>query len=217
MLFRSQVTVAAGQAVTGNLKSYVQAALVAATGQLPADVRQKVSAELTNDLRLTSFVPHADIKDAELTGTQSLIFNINVRKNPPEFTIDGKPYDPNRIDRILMVGGADQWLLTSNFVGHPFHIHVNPFQIVRILDPNGNDVSVTGEPNDSQYANLQGAWKDTLFVKQNYIVVMRTRYERYIGDFVLHCHILDHEDQGMMQNIRIAIPDGSGGVANGHH
>jgi hypothetical protein len=34
---------------------------------------------------------------------------------------------------------------------------------------------------------------------------------RYIGDFVLHCHILDHEDQGMMQNIRIALPDGKGG------
>ena len=39
-----------------------------------------------------------------------------------------------------------------------------------------------------------------------------------IGDFVLHCHILDHEDQGMMQNVRIALPDGSGGVtALGHH
>jgi hypothetical protein len=35
---------------------------------------------------------------------------------------------------------------------------------------------------------------------------------------VLHCHILDHEDQGMMQNIRIGISDGSGGVAAmGHH
>ncbi|ADI10906.1 multicopper oxidase type 2 [Streptomyces bingchenggensis BCW-1] len=35
----------------------------------------------------------------------------------------------------------------------------------------------------------------------------RSRYERYIGDFVLHCHILDHEDNGMMQNIRISIPE----------
>ena len=46
-----------------------------------------------------------------------------------------------------------------------------------------------------------------------YTVVVRTR----IGDFVLHCHILDHEDQGMMQNIRIALPDGAGGVTSGHH
>lgn len=41
-----------------------------------------------------------------------------------------------------------------------------------------------------------------------YTVVVRTRYQRHIGDFVLHCHILDHEDQGMMQNVRIALPDG---------
>ena len=106
---------------------------------------------------------------------------------------------------------------------HPFHIHVNPFQIVKILDPKGVDVSAAdavdaanGTP-DPEYPGLKGAWKDTIFVKQGYRVFIRTRYERYIGDFVLHCHILDHEDQGMMQNVRIAVPDGQGGVASSHH
>src|SRR5262249_53925436 len=77
---------------------------------------------------------------------------------------------------------------------------------------------------DPQYPGLKGVWKDTLFVKNvgggakgGYTVVVRTRYQRYIGDFVLHCHILDHEDQGMMQNVRIALPDGQGGVTTGHH
>jgi FtsP/CotA-like multicopper oxidase with cupredoxin domain len=119
--------------------------------------------------------------------------------------------------RDLVLGAVDEWTLTSAFANHPFHIHVNPFQIVRILDPKGVDVSVTGEKDDPQYANLKGTWKDTLFVKQGYQVVMRTRYERYIGEYVLHCHILDHEDQGMMQNVRVLLPDGDGGVARGHH
>ena len=49
-------------------------------------------------------------------------------------------------------------------------------------------------------------------------VHVRTRYERYIGEYVLHCHILDHEDQGMMQNVRVLLPDGhGGGVGHGHH
>ncbi len=61
-----------------------------------------------------------------------------------------------------------------------------------------------------------GLWKDTIFVKQGYEVVTRTEYRRYIGDFVLHCHILDHEDQGMMQNVRIGVGDGSGGIAQAH-
>jgi FtsP/CotA-like multicopper oxidase with cupredoxin domain len=40
-------------------------------------------------------------------------------------------------------------------------------------------------------------------VRQSYTAYLRPRYQRYIGDFVLHCHIIDHEDHGMMQNIRI--------------
>jgi FtsP/CotA-like multicopper oxidase with cupredoxin domain len=48
--------------------------------------------------------------------------------------------------------------------------------------------------------------------------VVRTRYQRYIGAYVLHCHILDHEDQGMMQNVSIGLPNGQGGTAAiGHH
>jgi L-ascorbate oxidase len=218
--FLGQVSVAAGQNVSPNPKAYLQAALTTAADTLPADVRQKVRADIANDLRLTSFVPHRTIEYKEVTGTQTLVFNINLASTPLQFMIDGKPYDANRIDRVLTLGSVDQWLLTSNLANHPFHIHVNPFQVVQILDPSGKDVSVTGEDDDPQYANLKGAWKDTMFVKQNYIIVIRTRYERYIGDFVLHCHILDHEDQGMMQNIRIAIPDGMGGVAqagHGHH
>jgi FtsP/CotA-like multicopper oxidase with cupredoxin domain len=115
---------------------------------------------------------------------------------------------------------------------------VNPFQIVKIIAPDGKtDVSAPGAVDnfardgndnpvvDTQYPGLKGVWKDTLFVKNvplgggksgQYTVVVRTRYERYIGDFVLHYHILDHEDQGMMENVRIALPDGQGGVA-AHH
>jgi hypothetical protein len=33
--------------------------------------------------------------------------------------------------------------------------------------------------------------------------MIRTKYDRYIGEFVIHCHILDHEDRGMMTNIQI--------------
>ena len=148
----------------------------------------------------------------------------NWKRIPPETTCreSAEPYSADRIDRSLPLGGVQQWELRSYFVSHPFHIHVNPFQIVKIIDPNGKDVSVPGAVDDAdpsgvdpQYPGLQGVWKDTLWIKSLidtaagltnpptgvYKVVVRTRYERYIGQFVLHCHILDHEDQGMMQNI----------------
>lgn len=215
------MNVAAGRAIGPDIRAYLQSELMAAAARaMPESVRQKVRDDLANDLRLSLFAPHPDIADAEVTGRQTLQMKIDTSGPAVKFEIDGKPYDPNRIDRTMPLGRVDEWTLTSFTnppVGHPFHIHVNPFQVVKILDPSGADVSGSGEAADPQYANLKGAWKDTLFVKPNYQVVMRTRYRRYIGEFVLHCHILDHEDQGMMQNIRIVIPDGGAVATAGHH
>ena len=219
------VNVAQGRPVPADITRYLVAELSgAAAVNMPSGVRDKVVADLRNGLRLSSFVPHPDIPDSEVTGAQSLVFNIDVTVNPNEFQVDGKPFDPNRIDRVLVLGGVDEWTLKSDFVSHPFHIHVNAFQVVKILDPAGKDVSAAdavdnaGDTVDPQYRALKGVWKDTLWVKNlappgqppgQYTLVVRTRYQRYIGDFVLHCHILDHEDKGMMQNIRVALPDGA--------
>jgi FtsP/CotA-like multicopper oxidase with cupredoxin domain len=209
-----------GSGVNGGAdpKAYLIEQLVAAARQnMPTVTRAKVIADLNNNLGLQSFVPHPDISDAEVTGEQTVVFNIV--PNPLVFQIDGHSYDPNRVDRQLTLGKVDQWTLTSNSGSHPFHIHVNPFQVVSITDPAGNDVSALDVEDrssgafDPQYRGLKGVWKDTLWVKNSglpYKVVVRTRYQRYIGDFVLHCHILDHEDQGMMQNVRISLPDHGG-------
>jgi L-ascorbate oxidase len=233
------VNVAGGTPVNGDLSDYLKAQLqAAAAANMPPDMRGIVSSELGDGMKLTSFVPHPDVRDDEVTGTQALLFNIDTSQlNEVFFEVDGQPYDPNRIDRTLMLGGVDEWTLKSNLASHPYHIHVNPFQIVKIIAPDGKtDVSASGAVDnfgkdqngnpviDPEYPGLKGVWKDTLFVKNvaqgppgQYTVVVRTRYQRYIGDFVLHCHILDHEDQGMMQNIRIALPDGQGGITHGHH
>ena len=111
-------------------------------------------------------------------------------------------------------------------MSHPYHIHVNPFQIVAIYDPDGNDVSGPDAEDDydvkhglatapdPEYPGLRGVWKDTIWIKNSaknptdyplgsYTVVAYTRYERYPGKFVLHCHILDHEDLGMMGVIEV--------------
>jgi FtsP/CotA-like multicopper oxidase with cupredoxin domain len=227
------VAVAKGRPVPADITGYLTGELVAAAAaNMPSTVRNRVIADLRNGLKLSSFVPHPDVKDGEVTGKQELVFNIDVSKPQAVFEVNGKPYDPNRMDRVLMLGGVDEWTLKSDFVSHPFHIHVNPFQIVRILDPSGKDVSGpdavdnAGGTIDPQYRALKGVWKDTLWVKNlappgtppgQYTLIVRTRYQRYIGAYVLHCHILDHEDQGMMQNISVALPDGKGGVSHGHH
>ncbi len=129
--------------------------------------------------------------------------------------------------RKLEFGQIDEWILSSNNLNHPYHIHVNPFQIVKVLDPTGKDVSdiplaVDPNPNleDIQYRGLKGQFKDTIFVKQGYQVIVRSHYKKFEGDFVQHCHILDHEDQGMMEYVRICggkFPCDSPLPASHHH
>jgi FtsP/CotA-like multicopper oxidase with cupredoxin domain len=214
----------------------VDALIASAQANLPDAIGQKVVADLQDGMSLAAFVKHPDVADGEVTGKQTLgfrLFNANIAPDPPrvQFEIgelgedlagnlvlkNSAPYDLQRIDRTLVLGGVDEWKLTSFTGGHPFHIHINPFQIVEVLNPSKVDVSGPGDPNANQYANLKGVWKDTLFIQQGHVIRFRTRYQRYIGEFVLHCHILDHEDQGMMQNVRVAIPDGRGAATSAHH
>ncbi|MBK8208615.1 MAG: multicopper oxidase domain-containing protein [Rhodospirillales bacterium] len=228
------VAVKGGPAVLPVAEHVRDELISAARRTMPKAVRERVVADLREGLRLDKFTPLPDISDRELTGTQELTFRIDTSTEPPTFGIGAagyppRPYDPNRVDRVLKLGGADEWTLRSEFVGHPFHIHINPFQVVRINDPQGRDVSALdaiddagGGTPDPQYPGLKGVWKDTLWVKSLippatppggiYTAVVRTRYQRYIGEYVLHCHILDHEDRGMMQNVRIDVPDGGGGT-----
>jgi FtsP/CotA-like multicopper oxidase with cupredoxin domain len=101
---------------------------------------------------------------------------------------------PNGPTRQLKLNTASSWTISiphsSEAQAHPFHVHVNPFELVR-LGPDGKDETV---------------WKDTLMIREGaplkYRVVL-SRYEDYTGAFVLHCHILPHEDKGMMQTVEI--------------
>ncbi|MEM8640889.1 MAG: multicopper oxidase family protein [Cyanobacteria bacterium P01_G01_bin.54] len=249
------VKVEMGKTITPQpIYDYVTEQLVlAAQRMMPDSIKQDVIANLEDGLKFTKFIPHPDITSAEVKegqNKQELAFNLDVGEKeieiPPKFQIadclDPKAcklqsYVPDHIDRELTLGTADQWTLESVewtkhaiSLGHPFHIHVNPFQIVAIFDPKGKDISEPCDPNeltcteddgDPQYQGLKGVWKDTIWIKgpvkaqsdkkdqvetKPYRIVVRTRYQRYIGEFVLHCHILDHEDQGMMQNVEIVLP-----------
>jgi FtsP/CotA-like multicopper oxidase with cupredoxin domain len=226
----SMVFVSGGTPFKGESQEYISKQLIAANQDLPELVRKDLT-----QLRVPEYVPHRDVLPTEVTGKQELAFAIRTASDNTTTLfqvanlINPQPreyfsYEPTRIDRLLRLGGVDEWKLTSRFVSHPFHIHVNPFQIISILRPDGRSIidkngrCIDGE--DPQYCDMIGVWRDTFFIKQNpanflptapanpdsmgYLITMRTRYERYIGDFVLHCHILDHEDGGMMQNVRIA-------------
>ncbi len=90
--------------------------------------------------------------------------------------------------------------------GHIFHIHVNPFQVQRkYAYGTGYDFAAAGMDENAW------VWKDTLVAPvyrddekdAKEIATIRTRYTQFTGSFVQHCHVLDHEDNGMMQVVTI--------------
>jgi len=107
----------------------------------------------------------------------------------PSFRIEKETFDENRVlDKFKLVKGtAEQWTVKNVSSGaHTFHIHVNAFQLV-----------ADGKP---------GEWRDTILIPAGKEVTFRTRLERFTGRFVLHCHILTHEDRGMMQLVDVSGP-----------
>lgn len=187
---------------------YIRNRLVDANRDLPADA--------LGDLRSLDtrvFAPEKPLV-GPINKQVSMRFDIAFSNGAFNFMMNGQTYDPARIDYTAVLGATDEWRLTAGAGGHLFHIHVNPFEIVDILNPggasifdaNGNCTAAELATGDKQYCTLHNVFLDTIFVKAGYTVVMRTHYTDFTGEFVMHCHILDHEDAGMMQNVAIVTP-----------
>ena len=99
------------------------------------------------------------------------------------FLINGKSFNPQRIDTEVSLDTIEDWEITNTGVmDHPFHLHTNPFQVVA---RNGQT-----EP--------YRVWKDTVLAPTGETVRIQIPFKDYPGKTVYHCHILDHEELGMM-------------------
>ncbi len=97
--------------------------------------------------------------------------------------INGKKMDMNRVDVRSRLGVTEIWQV-ENLVGmdHPFHLHGFQFQVI----------SRNGVPEPFR------SWKDLVNVPKHETVRLIVRYTDYAGKWMFHCHILNHEDMGMM-------------------
>ncbi len=157
----------------------------------------------------------------------------------PQFKIDGKPFEDQIINQVMLLDSAEEWTIyntdaptpqgsTTRLPGagaaHPFHIHINPFQIVEVFDPS-KDVE------KPQTFTSPYVWRDTFAIPAGKVVTdnkcyapiakviaqdgvtvvdvcpgyfkMRSRFVDFTGQYVQHCHILAHEDRGMMQLLEV--------------
>ena len=104
------------------------------------------------------------------------------------FTINGNVMKMQSINEVVKMGETEIWQIANEGpMIHPFHIHNTQF---RILDRDGS-------PPAANEAGL----KDTVVVNPGEIVRVLVRFENYTDSerpYMYHCHILEHEDAGMM-------------------
>lgn len=110
--------------------------------------------------------------------------------------LDGKRFDMKRIDGYQERGKVQLWEVTNSNdhqggMIHPFHIHGCQFQVV----------SRNGQP---PHPNERG-WKDTIAVEAQETVQIKVKFEQ-LGIYMYHCHILEHEDTGMMAQLESISP-----------
>ena len=112
-----------------------------------------------------------------------------------DFMINGVLYTETVAGVEVDLDAIEEWHLVlgkGESEGHPFHIHVNHFEVI----------SVNGVLQPA------GVLKDTIWIPkptatEDSVLVLRMRFKEFTGKSVFHCHILPHEDTGMMSNFTI--------------
>jgi len=104
------------------------------------------------------------------------------------FTINGVAFDGRRTDTTVAAGTVEEWTVVNRSpMDHPFHLHVWPMQVV----------AENGRPAET------AARRDVVNVPANGQVTVRIAFQDFTGRSVYHCHILDHEDLGMMGVVEV--------------
>lgn len=97
------------------------------------------------------------------------------------FTINGRAFDPDRVDAAINAGSVEEWtFINPGPLDHPIHLHVWPMHL-----------------KTADFAGLPLV-RDVINVPAFGTVTVLIRFSDFTGRTVFHCHILDHEDNGMM-------------------
>jgi FtsP/CotA-like multicopper oxidase with cupredoxin domain len=143
--------------------------------------------------------PLATIREEEITGTRLLTLTATEPEFPPAanyqefaFLIDGRLFDHDRVDQRINLGAVEEWTVVNDHQDdHVFHIHTNPFQLTQ----------VNGEPL------AEPVWRDTVVVERFGSITFRSRFLDFTGKSVPHCHMMNHEELGMMQVIEFVADE----------
>jgi FtsP/CotA-like multicopper oxidase with cupredoxin domain len=209
-----------------------------------------------------------DITDQEVASTLNnpRVIKFATGNGPPfaQHTINGHKFDDDAPPVVVTLNAVEQWKIMNYTFGppisHPFHIHLNPFQITEVFDPNavvrsptaGTVAKYVADPKKFVDPNVQcllklddeSTWKDCHNVVGTKLIwwdvfpiptgaaisdgagnsanvpgyfMMRSRFVDFPGNYVIHCHILAHEDRGMMTIVELQPLNAPAPMRMSHH
>ncbi len=135
-----------------------------------------------------------------MTNKRTLTFQANTPDNPEKYyaeanaTIDHSEFGGGEVvNHWVELDAVEEWTLENESeFPHPIHIHVNPMYVFEIKGEDPLDYTL-----DLPF------WADTIQVPPNGHVKIRMRFKDFTGTYPLHCHLLYHEDGGMMQHVKV--------------
>ena len=134
------------------------------------------------------------IEEKDIVARRRFVFGQGPRKDLLTgfgFTVNGKLYQEMEVPTQPRVGTCEEWQIvneTPDF--HPFHLHENSFQLRTINDTPVRPLEIWDT------FGIPPKWNG-----KNGTLTIRVRFVHWTGKTVFHCHVLPHEDTGMMQNI----------------
>ncbi|KGH10014.1 multicopper oxidase [Comamonas thiooxydans] len=99
-------------------------------------------------------------------------------------SINGRAFDMGRVDEQIRLGDTEIWEVTGEMMAHPFHIHGVHFEV---LSRNGAAPGIRDQ-----------GLRDTVVAQEPVELLVKFTQTAVASPFMYHCHILEHEDNGMM-------------------
>ncbi len=147
----------------------------------------RVTQHLTDGSTIPSTLrPLPDIGEPTVTRNFSFDFTSD------HWTINGLGFDPNRIDARPVLGTTEKWIFTNpTGTTHMVHIH----------DVDQQCLSRDGGPC-YPYETMKETWS----LGSGETLELKLRFTDHVGKYMFHCHILEHEDDGMMTQFEVVAP-----------
>jgi spore coat protein A, manganese oxidase len=151
--------------------------------------------------RIPKHLPGPGAVKAPSTPTATWTFGLGGNANKGlTWTVNGKPYNPNRVDLSVPRGSTQTWLLENlSDITHYIHIHEEQW----------HTIARDGKAPPAYERGLVDTWR----LDPGESVEVAAKFTNYTGVFMIHCHMLDHEDHGMMAQFAVRKPGASANVA----